>query len=861
MMAADSIGVTPLDTGEFLLGTVTVTPVFFESNGEIDPESQDWTTAEIDEVLAKVGEGVNWWSDMLDTMDTVHTLDFVIDETFARDPFESPYEPIDRNTNALNEYIGDFVTRQGYGDSRSIEEAVQRFNHDQRIKHDTDWAFTIFVVDSSDDPDGLFASGGNFSAAFAYAGGLFVVTPSTRPASTIAHEMGHIFWARDEYQNASSWTDQRGYYDAQNLNAADNPTPGFSQQDSIMRGGVPLTAAFESLTTPASTLAMVGWQDSDGDGVFDVADVPLDLDGIGYWDAEQSLYVFSGNASVAALRNQNSSGPQSDISLAEISELQYRLDDGSWLVADTPHSQTAMFDLTISIADSFDSIQFRVIDTSTGIASPIIGGTAAVPAITAAGITGVAFMDENQNGEKDLGEPALAATGVRVLHADGSPLLVGNVDAADFSDGAIPEESFVGVTLAADGLVSSAEVAAFLQDDAATDRVFHSYDLQRSAWIQRWSSKVALNASFDEPVGEVTVSLIGVGDASYGRVEAYDASGTLITRQTSAVIGDGESMTVQVTDPRGQIASVRIFGHADTSVAIKSIDFGFQAQSMTELSGGFRLPNLPDGDYQVVLDPERAIHSFGSQPLNVSVVAGTSSILIAAAQRVDSPRHNLAIAEDANQDGEINATDALVIINDLARSSPRLLAVDDTEGFDVDVNNDGAVSALDALVVINALARQRNQAGNGESEANGGPDSALMTDLAFRDFEARSATTTPDPSTQLRTTDSGGIPLLGPFAQAERIANPLAMFNFDDGIAVNESVGTRESDTADGGKSSAARRQRTAIAHHADVPVETSDRVQTSKVDELDKRTLRPQDWFFRGIEPNILEPETDWMV
>ena len=32
----------------------------------------------------------------------------------------------------------------------------------------------------------------------------------------------------------------------------------------------------------ASTLAMLGWQDSDGDGIFDVLDVPHRLTGSGY---------------------------------------------------------------------------------------------------------------------------------------------------------------------------------------------------------------------------------------------------------------------------------------------------------------------------------------------------------------------------------------------------------------------------------------------------------------------------------------------------------------------------------------------------------------------------------------------------
>ena len=68
--------------------------------------------------------------------------------------------------------------------------------------------------------------------------------------------------------------------------------------------------------------------------------------------------------------------------------------------------------------------------------------------------------------------------------------------------------------------------------------------------------------------------------------------------------------------------------------------------------------------------------------------------------------HNDVLAADVNRDGSVTALDALLIINDLTRSGPRILdaATDPFEPY-VDVNNDGSVSALDALQVINYMAR------------------------------------------------------------------------------------------------------------------------------------------------------------
>ena len=51
LLAAVPMGATLQDTGEFLLGSVAVTPVLFESNGATDQESQDWVSAEIDAAM------------------------------------------------------------------------------------------------------------------------------------------------------------------------------------------------------------------------------------------------------------------------------------------------------------------------------------------------------------------------------------------------------------------------------------------------------------------------------------------------------------------------------------------------------------------------------------------------------------------------------------------------------------------------------------------------------------------------------------------------------------------------------------------------------------------------------------------
>ena len=718
LLAATPLGATASDTAEFLLGTVAVTPVLFESDGSIDAESQDWSEHEIDQLLSRVADGVNWWSDTLDALGTVHSLDFVIDDTYARDPFQTGYEGIDRPSHGFELYAGEFLTPLGYSDADSLEDAVRQFNHDQRVRLGTDWSFTIFVVDSSDDRDGAFAEGGNFSTAFAYPGGLFMVLPSSRPASTVTHEMGHVFWARDEYPGGGSWTDRRGYYNAQNLNAADNPTAGFVQEDSIMRGGEPLASAYAAHSSPASTLALLGWRDSDGDGIFDLADVPLQLELAGYFDSDESVYHVRGSASAIPLRNENSSGLQSDITLNEISRLQYSLDEGPWLTATEPQQPTAEFDISVAITDPFSAIRWRVIDENTGVTSAIVTASDVVPAISDASSTGYAFLDANRDGNRDSSETLLENVTAVIRQLDGSPLADGQVVAEELSEGEV-QSAVQGAVLSAEGLTLSGAVGVFASaatGDAGT-KAFHAYDAQQQQWIDSWSQRRKFSAAWDQPVGRVQVVASGVDAASYLRIEAYDSSGSLIERRTSNAIPTGQTESLSVHSERGAISSIRVFGHASTSVALTELTFGFDDEFTTDASGTWAFPDLPDGDYQVQLTPASLIHAFEQPTAQISVTDGQSTPLAASAQRVTSPRHNSEVAADVDQSGGVSALDALLVINDLNRYGSRTLAPHESTGDHIDVNDDGHASALDALLIINALNRDRLAEAEGERTA------------------------------------------------------------------------------------------------------------------------------------------------
>jgi hypothetical protein len=158
------------------------------------------------------------------------------------------YEPIARessdffqdslSTSGDNGWMGDFLEQVGFDATNNFSANIRAYNNFTRQQENEDWAFTIFVVNNAKDDnvgDGLFASGGPVRQAFSYAGGQFMVVPSSRPEQTFAHEIGHQFWAIDEYAGGGSFNDSRGYYDTPNSNAANNPAFGTDEIQAIAK--------------------------------------------------------------------------------------------------------------------------------------------------------------------------------------------------------------------------------------------------------------------------------------------------------------------------------------------------------------------------------------------------------------------------------------------------------------------------------------------------------------------------------------------------------------------------------------------------------------------------------------------------
>jgi len=745
LLSASPYGVMPDDTGEFMLGDVTVSVVLMESNDNIghqNDNSENWTTASINAVKVKVEEGLQWWVDTLGQITDKHQLNFNIDYTYADSPVATSYEPINNKSTAFTSWVYDFLIPAGFNKHGNYSADIRAFNHAQREKHNTDWAFTIFVVNDENDlatdltRPGMFEPGG-FDRAFAFSGGRCFITPAGRPASTFAHESGHMFWALDEYSGISH-TLRRGYYNTQNYNAASNPALQNSggQQPSIMTSGSLLDQAYANHISSQSSLEMIGWRDGDGDGVFDVLDVPLTLNGTGRYDPIQGNYRFVGESSIQTYPNINSSGLQNDITINEVSRVQYRVDGGIWQTSTEYHQHSASLDVSIPLAAG-SGIEIRTVDDVTGITSPVFVGTTDRSTSTGfPGINGFVWKDDNTDGQWDANESALGGAQIQLIDANGDPLdLRKSIEPDDHTDDStllnnvIPE-----VTLSAQG-IGVADNSVTARTVAATstgNRAFALFakpagGLNHSGFTEEWTSTTRqLRMDFSSPVTTVSIDAVGNSAGDIGRLEIYDTNDQLLARYTTGSLSAGTVETMTLSRATADIAYAVARSHGTDAtdslqnrILLDNLQFGPESAVHSDSYGSYAFAYLEPGDYtvQIVAGANQTVTApvtgKRSVPLSQGEVVTQTDFGIKSSVSV---WQNQANPYDVNRDGFVSPIDALQVINDLnTRGARELTAADPPPPPYVDVSGDGYVAPGDVLLVINKI----NGDSDGEAESSG----------------------------------------------------------------------------------------------------------------------------------------------
>lgn len=751
-------GALPDDLGEYMLGDVYVNVVLMESDSSLAPfdtSTENWTSSEIAGVKSRITEGLKWWEDTLDMMPSVRDglLKFTIDWTHADNPVETGYEPIANTSQQFSNWVYDFLGSVGFAQTGNFLTDIRAYNNAQRLAHNSNWAFTIFVVDDShdlatdfnDDPDdnipdydgaGRFAPGSAFSRSFAYAGGHAFVMPAARPASIVAHETGHIFWALDEYNTSNTaWQLSRGYYNTQNTNSSSNPDPDFEQADSIMASGTLLDAAYAAHTSSTPSLEMIGWKDSDGDGIFDVLDVPFTLDGTGQYDEGASTFTFVGKSQVRTLANKNPSGLQDDITINQIDRAEYSIDGGNWTTAGTYHKYVVDLDLSIPVSAGASQIKIRTVDDRTGVMSLeyVANLTKKQPQSSPQpGLSGYAFSDNDGGGTWETGEDGLAGWLIQLVNQQGKPVnLQRHIEPDEHGFGTLL--NFVAspdVTISAvGGDVSDDKVYARDSYSApSAGKVFFNNSITDGRPVDTWTGSRQLRIDFASPISALNIKALSSGKLSVGRLEAYNSIGQLLGRYTTGVLANGKSETMKLVRPEGDISYAIASGHAGTQIVLDTLQWGPKSSTTTGAFGYYSLPELAAGLYRLaaVAKPffEQSFPSTGIHLIQILDASGAANLNFGFVPTFN-PWRNPVNPLDVNNDGSVSAIDALNGINYINANDINVpLPPTRPEGEKYyDVNNDGYVSASDVLLVINELNRPVTPPPSGEGWTGGGQGS------------------------------------------------------------------------------------------------------------------------------------------
>ena len=310
------------NTSLYMIGDVSVSIVLPESNGG----SEDWTSGEIVEVLVGITSGLDWWIDREPNanLNIIYNLEAGV---------PTSYEPIEMSSSDKYLWVEEVMNELGYYTATGIPYMVlYDYINDQRELKGTDWAYVIFVVDSSNDVNGLFADGRfAFAALNPFGGGPYVFMTYdlsdygvSNMDAVSAHETGHIFGAFDQYSGCDP-SDRSGYMYYENQNCVDG---GALNEYSIMKDSF---VGYYLGAVDYYARGQIGWVDTDGDGILDIVDTEPSLSLGPPAQIESLRYSLSGAAVVNPCPAVNPS--YNTVTINTIASVEYRLGDGPWAEA------------------------------------------------------------------------------------------------------------------------------------------------------------------------------------------------------------------------------------------------------------------------------------------------------------------------------------------------------------------------------------------------------------------------------------------------------------------------------------------------------------------------------------------------
>lgn len=373
------------DTSEFMLGSVVLGVVLAESDGTIDPQSENWTAEEESNVTSEIIAGLDWYV----AKASWRPLSYYVIFNYA---VPTSYEPITRPSSQDYLWINETVANLGYSSTAAYARAL-------RDSLDTDWGVLAMIADDSNDADNMFPDG---RFAYSQSGGpRFVMTYENDGwgiedmDAVMAHEISHSFYALDEYFEAGRpCTATRGYLNVENQNSEYPDGPGGCEVNRVF-------CLMRSISLSAATLCgyskgQLGWTDTDGDLICDIIDTYPETELYPYSPDPCSTFTptYAGSSWVTMLPNLNPSGDGNDITINRILKVEFRVDEGPWQdaspsdgafdggyeayffttdpLSDGTHVVEARAHHTYGNIDTTFAVDTLTVDASAGISGPVV---------------------------------------------------------------------------------------------------------------------------------------------------------------------------------------------------------------------------------------------------------------------------------------------------------------------------------------------------------------------------------------------------------------------------------------------------------------------------------------------------------
>lgn len=339
------------ETAAFAAGRTAVGVVFLESDGSKMASTENWSAARKDAVLVKVQNALDWWN--AQSPDGSLELFMPAAGSYgAPQTVKVGYEPIRMDVkygwaghSVLSDAAWRWPAMKTLGIDHDARDDSPRpetlYANRIRRQSDADWAFVLYVVDSLKDQDGMFRN-----KVVAYTADLFgpycMLTYDNDGYgfanfdAVLAHEMGHVFGALDEYEPPaagypSTGNLRSGYLGVLNGNAVRGGNGG--AHPCIMLGSNATLDAFRNGDVCRWTVGQTGLRDSDGDTRPDVTDTgPAFSTKLETTDAGGAVTLRGAVTERPRKRGRISMGVyfRRDISIKLPHDARYNVDGGAW---------------------------------------------------------------------------------------------------------------------------------------------------------------------------------------------------------------------------------------------------------------------------------------------------------------------------------------------------------------------------------------------------------------------------------------------------------------------------------------------------------------------------------------------------